>query len=394
MATYPNIFVSWGSPDARFARPLIARLRAFGFDITEYEHDMPPAARIREEVEGWIKRAHMTIVLYTDTTVDRPWITAEMAWAAREVDERKMKLLAVDVQPGGSAKKPMFVETMDLLISTGTEQSMRRLAEDVATKSGMPVPQILPAAIFAMTEARAQAIFSTPALTVGTSNFEAYRTDLCERLGMGSPPGLFDWLRARYGERPEQLAPFEPGTNLLDIVYDRLAAVNQQRLDQELRPLFIRWVHDELQSNNHSDYDEAADLWTSGPSLLIIDSLSMWDEQVRAAIQNVPEWGRSAVVWLPPYTQQTARLEPSLEDALGLVQLVRRQFRAADEDPLRTVTHDPMSKRSLARWVHRVLHGIEDELIPSHLAQREMEENLGRTRLRPRVMFRPGRRPQ
>jgi len=172
------------------------------------------------------------------------------------------------------------------------------------------------------------------------------------------------------------------------MVDERLKAVNTVRLNEEDRPpLLVRWIHEELQSNEL--FDEAVDLWNSGPSLLIIDSLSTWDQSVRNAVGfRVPQdWNRTSVLWLPPFGQQTGGLDDALDSAISIVPSVRTAFRQADASPIRTVTHDPISKRSLSRWLHRVLHWIGDPTA-SDAAAREMK-NAGSVGVSPRGVRKP-----
>jgi hypothetical protein len=205
---------------------------------------------------------------------------------------------------------------------------------------------------------------------------------------MGRPPKLLERLKERYGSTALELKPFENGPTIAEIVDTRLRAVNEARQKKNRQPLFIKWVHDDLRSDDQAVADIAADMWRERESLLIVDSLSTWAPEIRDVIANrISDFGRSSLLWLPPYTQQIGALDQALDEALRLVSRIRTEFRAV-KDPARAVTLDAMNEWAMTRWVHRVLLSVVDGLQPSEPAVNEMEEAQKAPDFDPNIMWR------
>ena len=387
---YPQIFVSWSSPDRPVVEPFINRLKSCGLNVQEYSEGMVGGEPIAITVRQWIRQSKIAVVFYSDDTVAREWVTSEIAWCVQALEDRTLKkIIGVHVGEQSHPQKiPLMLRAENLNVVhldvpatplLGPESAAFKLAGTVAHHSGMEV-QILPAALFAMTKARAGELLSMAGLIVENVRFEDYWQNLCANLGMGNPPKLLHRLTERYGDTPEQLRPFENGPTIMSIVDERLRAVNKKRREERRPPLFIRWIHDDLRSPNDQVADEAEALWRTSESLLIIDSLSTWAPEIRSTIeQRITDFGRSSLLWLPPYTQQIGSLDGALDDALRLVRRVRTEFRTDedpnrdDDDPSRAMVRDAMNQSAMSRWLHRVLRGVASQR-PSGLAVNEMKQ--------------------
>lgn len=408
---YPQIFVSWSSPDTAVVKPFIERLKAFGLRVKEYSEAMVGGEQIPATVMEWIKESQIAVVFYSDETAAREWITTEVAWCISALDARTLKkIVGVHVGPQSEPRKmPMLLRAESLNVRhleqdvadhslLGSESAAFALARSIAGYSGIDKVQVLPALVLAMTRRRADIVFSTPDLSVDnvvgtpeepiieTIRFVDYWRSLCHTLGMGEPPELLERLKERYGKTAQDLRPFEQGLTITELVNDRLREVNKKRRDDKRPPLFVRWINDDLWSADRAVADEAATLWRTHESLLIIDSLSTWAPEVRTTLDRITDFGRSSLLWLPPYTQQLGSLDQALDAALGLVHRVRTEFQA-DADPNRAMTRDAMNSWAMSRWLHRVLQSVADGPRPSGSAVDEMKQATAAPPINPTAMF-------
>jgi hypothetical protein len=404
-AEYPQIFVSWSSPDKAVVEPFIKRLYSFGLNVKEYGEAMQGGEPIPAAVMQWIKQSKIAVIFYSDETATREWITTEVAWCVSALEDRSIKkIIGVHIGPQSeNSEMPMLLRAESLNVRQltedvahhpflGGESEAFKLARSIAEYSGIEKVQVLPAAVFAMRRAQAEEVLVNAERTLEGMSFKDYWRNLCGALGMGNPPELLERLKKRYGDTAEDLRPYENGETIIELVNGSLRALNERHKDDTKRrwpPLFVRWVHDDLLSSDSAVSDDADSLWRQGPSLLVIDSLSTWAPEIRTAISaRVSEWGRSSLLWIPPYTQQIGAMDQAVDDALKIVFRVRSAFRAAEKDLSRTVTADAMNGWAMRRWLDRVLHTLTDRQLPSDIAVDAMQQAVDETRIGPNDMWR------
>lgn len=359
---YPKIFVSYGGPDVPRVTPLIARLEAFGFDVVHYKTDMDPGDPIAATVKEWIKDSKATVVCFSKATIKREWLTIEIAWA----DQVGTKIIPLRLDPDIPVDDiPVLLRGDNSYDLAAGERGALDVAWRLVRKLELGAPQVVPAALFAMNHEQAGEALVEGRM-VGTSKIEDYWKELCGVLGMGDPPDLLERLRRRYGERIEDFRPFEGNETVIELVHRRLQQVNELRRSAtpQQPPLFLRWLHDDLTGDDQLRTLQALTAWTHGPSLLIVDSLSMWSDDIRRGVDRLNDYTRTSVVWIPPYTQQTGALDAAVDRALVLTLGIATQFIKAEADPMREVTREVSNASSLSRWLVRTLRSIPVEPLP------------------------------
>jgi TIR domain len=368
----PSVFLSYGSPDAAVVLRLRDRLKALGLEIWEYQGDMPAGADINETVLQAINEARLAIICFSDETAEREWITREVDWCFKVVKDRAEKLgdfiLPLWVGPHPESKVPKLLAGNSVfdLWSPGVDAALPRLAEDILARLGLEAPQVVPTALFAMTRTECGELFAKWAAIPEDDPVHRGLCRLCAVLGMKNPPALFDLLLQRYDTRPEDFAPFQPGRPLIEMVYESLAKVNAARMAAGSRPIFLRWVHDELFGTSEQN-KEARDLWLSGDSLLILDSISAFHEKIQSRILRLPsslDRSRAAVVWIPPYTQLTADLEEPLGTTVDIVDSLGDDFRRLEEEMKRSISFDTSTPLSLRLWLLRTFGSLSSASTP------------------------------
>jgi hypothetical protein len=265
----PPIFLSWSTPDADRVLRLRNRLEDAGLDVWEYTEDMPGGSQISADIVNTINHVRVAIVCFSDATFDRPWIVTETNWLVktlRDGDRQLRNIMPIWVGPHPANKVPTALEDEGLRaidIANASEEQLQRVVGDLFKLLGRDAPQIVPAALFAMTKPQAEMLLA------GMPN--AILTAACTTAGMTAPPPLAETLAARYGEAPEDLAPFLPGTSLITTINAVLRQANRVRIQRGKRPVFLRWMRDEIVGPGKTN--QARKLWAGGDSLLVVDSV-------------------------------------------------------------------------------------------------------------------------
>lgn len=355
----PKIFLSWGSPDKPVPHELRDRLRDAGLDVWEYTDGMPAGANIPRQVLEIVNQVDMAILCFSDETAERDWIQVEAAlcYAAREDESKPLQFIVpVWVGPHPKNKIPagLKLEPASVFDLSGAQESdYHRLVVDIVTQFGSRAPRIVPAALFAMTRAQFQDLFQ------GNPPAEPLAS-LCRAAGMADD--LLASLEKRYGDTPEDLAPFQAGQKLCDVLDDILRQANELRIKANRHPIVLRWVRDELLA---ADLDEEVrTLWESRESLLIVDSVSTLHPDIQKAFGDLPELTRTALLWLPPFTHHTVALEPQLYSVAKIVKRLGYFFSKWKEEPGRAIAFDMATSVSFRLWLHRTFDGIQDEDAP------------------------------
>jgi hypothetical protein len=176
---------------------------------------------------------------------------------------------------------------------------------------------------------------------------------ICQTLGMTAP--IAESLLARYENDADSFKPF--GGQPLKAAVERMFYVANAQKPPSERPLLLQWYTPEQLATDRA----IQDLWASqSSSLLFIDSISLAVNRVYRVLTNLPwptERKRTGVVWLPPYSTHTARVEASILESLSGIVWLRQAFQDFTNfsDPQRDVTFDASSSAALDHWLFRVL---------------------------------------
>ena len=245
-------------------------------------------------------------------------------------------------------------------VSTGAEEELVKLSREIFAKLGRQQPKLLPIAVIAMTGAEAASLFANWDARVQSGD-AAPLWEICAAVGMQGPPDVFQVLRERYGPRAEDLMPFGQET-LATIVQQGLSDANKKRKD---RPILARWIHDELTSPDPAVRKAARDIWRAHDSVLLIDSLSIFNESVRQRlVMAQPDPQRDAFVCLPPYTRRTGAVDKALTLLMNTVPYIQLEpffQRWSDPGPAATVTFDMSTNIALRSWFYRKLSAIPND---------------------------------
>lgn len=393
-----DIFISWGSPDRETVLPLRDRLRDVGLDVWEYSEDMGAGDAIQEKVMTELGDVRVAIFCLSDASVERQWIKDEIAASVFAHQHRQIEhLVPVQVGPLSEENRPEAFKRADLFIpdlSSPAEmnEKLEDFVQQICRLLGKRAPIVMPAAIFAMTKDESMVLFddwkqaylelkaeqerakgggvagaapgqatqAPPAPGGAKARLEEQFWRLCQHLGMDEPPELFTFLLNRYGDTPEDLTPFEPGKRILDVINSILREVNEVRLRQNHRPIFLRW----LPRDAFQGFDEETvilrDEWSSRDSLLIVDSVSTFYQPVRDQLDDVPAQ-KTALLWLPPYTWHTDSLKEALRSSALFIPSIGDEFRKWSQHPTRSISFDTSTSLGLQVWLRRALFQVSDE---------------------------------
>jgi hypothetical protein len=362
-----SIFLSWSSPDKQAVLPLRDRLKDLGLQLFEYSEDMPLGGQIHEQVLNAINQVQVAILCFSDATADRDWIRDEAAWCYQNYLDKTRSLkhiVPVWIAAHPQDRIPKLLEDNSFPVfdlAAGGGDALERFAAKLFELLGQDAPLTIPAALFSMTRKQCVKLFKAK------TGYDAL-AKLCLSVGMPAPPSLFKALADRYGERPEDLAPFDPGKPLLASIDATLREANQWRVRARKRPLMLRWMQDDLVGP--AKLQRARDLWTSRDSLLVVDSVSAFHPDIQLKLLEMPDLNRSALLWVPPYTLHLAVLESSLRTTAQVVARLGDAFTTWEKEPLRSIAFDTSTPVSLRLWLHRTLTGVADQeqALPEALA--------------------------
>jgi hypothetical protein len=134
------------------------------------------------------------------------------------------------------------------------------------------------------------------------------------------------------------------------------------------RPILARWIHGELTSADPNVRKAARDVWRSHDSVVLIDSLSIFNDRVGQRLQLVnPDPQRDACVCLPPYTRRTGAVDNALGTLMNTIPyvLVEPFFQSwSNPGPATTVTFDMSTLFAFRSWFSRKLSAIPNDDLP------------------------------
>jgi hypothetical protein len=381
-----GIFISSASADARIVRNVISRLRDLGLDppagvdlprIWHYEEGMHAGDQIFANVDAAIDASALAVLCLSDTALARPWIVAEVTLLKKAVRERRLRQDHVipvkvgSVTDASLADVRQFVSSPDQFVADltrGEETELEKLAAQIHAKLEINAPKVLAIAVLAMTrEQSGELLEDWQKLTAAGKATPVSK--VCEAVGL-RPPELFNLIRSRYGERPEDMMPFR-GEALMQLVHAELNEANRRRVLSSYVPLFPRWLHGELLGDDVALLQRAQKIWTDNDSLLIIDSISTYHKQFMKQLGRVPDFtDRGAVVCLPPYTRQTVALEDAFGDAFAQNLDAQRLsswftlWRQRPQNPERMFAFDTTTSVSLGSWLERRFVIVPGKYLP------------------------------
>jgi hypothetical protein len=364
-----EIFLSWTSANRETVKPLATELKNRGFDIFEYEEDMQLGKTIRDSVREEIRKARLSVICFDDTTYNREWILNEVAWSVAAIQDGTMQgLIPVWVGPHPKNLLPELINkqypAFDL--EERTHEKVLELTSRIVRYLPNEERHVIFGAIYSMTADQFKEVLKNDPVVKGL-RFSDYIDRVCHQLGMPSRPKLLEVLAERYGSSPEDVRPFENSPSMMSLVYENLGRVNKDRRSRPgSKQLFIRWVRNELNGKAGSEERNQVNArWESGDSLLILDSLSLWCEEVRDEILDAaPSIGTTSIVWIPPFTQQTGALYDTLNQSWSIIQRLSNEINKWEKDPNRNVTCEVTTPFALGRWLHRTLQSVQGKSNP------------------------------
>jgi hypothetical protein len=349
-----GIFLSWSGRDVQAVTALKNQLAGLRVPIWEYRDQMRVGDTIHETVVDAIADSFASVVCFSDETAHAPWIQDELAWAYLAYGKDTSRILPVWVGPHPANLKPRLIDLYNLAVGDLTvEQGRENLIAKINAVTGAKPPLVVPAAIFALTADEAEPLLQTPDLLT-----------LCDGFGMRKPPDVVAQLRLRYGASAADFSPLANQQPLKTVIDDTVDHANAIRKTEKLRPIFLRWMHDELGGKfGEEARQEARKRWRSSPSLLVIDSISTLDPNMRIRLDNLIE-DRSAILWVPPFTLHTNTVSDLLRRTAGRLERLSDALADWQEKIEPQFAIDAPTELSVRLWLHRTFVALSDTARP------------------------------
>lgn len=366
-----GIFLSWSMPDEPAVTELKRLLQGLGFPLWEYRDGIKAGDDIHAEVLDAILDSLVTIVCFSDESADRPWLAKEIDYAYAAYDKVRRRILPVWVGPHPDNKKPAQIAEWGVAVEDLTTQAGRErfINETVSKRLNFPVPLTVPAALFTLDAARGAQLFDRVFSDEQTVNQPEIMA-LCRALGMHDPPALREQWARRYGATERDFSPFENGRSLMAVVQETVDQANALRRGKAQRPLYLRWMHEELRGDRGQDaMDAARDRWSAGRSLLIVDSIATLEDSFVNAIDRLPD--AAAMLWIPPYTLHTNTVADLLRRSVrrvGKMGDAFRQLERMERLSERQFAFDASTSMTVRLWLHRTFIGVADSEPNSDIA--------------------------
>lgn len=330
-----DVFISWSSDDEAVVRPVVDRLKAYGWSLY-FSGDNAEAGQIDENVAAEIESSSAMVLFVSPKTDHKPWLVRESSWAAfvqarqRSAGRKTLKLIPVLIgnvsvqnlnyflaqdknilrilipEPVPVVPGQAFADNSGgtLQVSDGafSEGSLRDLVTRIHNSIELPPPIAIPAVLLAMNLEQATHHFEIEENQVTLSR-------LCNRMGMATFPNLRQELLKRYGATPDDFCPFEENERVKDLLESARRSINEG-LAEGSSPLELWWCRDEFfgpSPNKRFVRQQIA----NGPLLIVLDSISAQHNGVLADYDKVAAahlTGPSALLWIPPYTGHTKLL--------------------------------------------------------------------------------------
>jgi hypothetical protein len=358
-----GIFFSWASPDRQNARLILDRLRDIGLPVTDYSHDMLAGDVIPQWVVDEIEKARIVVACVSTAALEHSgWVKTEVDQAAARLvrtSNRLERLVVIRIGQVPDTWQSALLQDNPVryydLAAVPREADLEQLARDLRAALGIDAPYVIPAALYAMTEAEfAELRQSADPAQVGRL------VALCRRLGMPETPTLWDELAQRHGAGSEDFAPYADGRSLIQVTQAVVRSVNARRQDVGRPPIYLRW-YSRAELLDKSLRPE----WKKGHTVLFVDSVSAMYPAVMAGLPPPPrsrDPRKAAVIYLPPYTRHTGDLERLIEASLEGQMYLADTFQSwRDENELASLAFDIPTETSLKRWLDQLLLTLDAE---------------------------------
>jgi hypothetical protein len=381
-----DIFISWSQDDGEVVKPVVARLRAYGWSLY-FSGDNAEAGRIDENVAAAIEGSTAMVLFVSPRTNQKPWLIRESEWAAfvqarqRGAGRKILKLIPVLIGDVSVERLNYFLaqDKMTLRVpisepvpvapgqafagnSGGTlqvsdaafsEAGLRDLVTRIHNAIDLPPPTAIPTVLLARNLEQAAHHFDI-------AEHQITLNGLCKPMGMATFPDLRQELLKRYGATPDDFCPFEEKKPIKDLLETARQSLNEG-LPEGSSPLELWWCRDEFFGAN-PDTKFARQQIASGPLLIVLDSISAQNSDVLANYNTVAAAhlsGPSALLWVPPYTGHTKRLRSLwsgiLDPAPGLLARLET-WGASPSEP--QVLFDIGTAESLRAWSFSTLRTL------------------------------------
>jgi hypothetical protein len=277
------------------------------------------------------------------------------------------------------------IHRFDMSQYESLESDLEKLIKDIQDGLGEPPTRFIPSTIFAITSGTAERILHSekPPSTV---------RELCRTVGMLADKRWVEKCLFRYGSIPEEFSPFSPNEHIVSIVQQATSLLNRARRSSPR--IAIHWYSPSLLMARSPEGELARKHWRNDSQLLIIDALSMLlDPQVREVLIHVlalsaPNETRRAVLWIPPYTHYTYKLQELLRTAAISVVQLEGTFEDWSTRPERNVCFDTATPVALTRWLNQVLRDLASMPLPIDANLGELSQRYKPNGLDPSHWFR------
>ena len=352
-----DVFISWSSGDKDLVEPLRDALKNAGLSVNEYSED-PTPGDIRANVRRYVDEARLVIFVFSETSVAKPWMQTEVDWVYyRRAKENYPEVIPLLVGEVAEASLHHFIQKDALRRKFKVPVGPLCVTDELQLKAtvlstlDLPIPLVVPAAFFAMNKQQAEALLASPKV-------KDLLSELCGTVGMKPFPELKEALLRRYGETAEDFAPF-PEKTLKVVVQETIAEINKARVSNvDPTQLWIWWCTEALLDiTDHHYYEDSWRLWKRGPSIAVVDSISVLDQSVYNNFLSLPQpdhAASSALLWVPPYTLHTAQLEQVTENTFKQLNRLFQQFKTwGSESGGAYLAFDIGTRPTLRRWIYQ-----------------------------------------
>lgn len=355
-----DIFFSWSTPDKSVVEQLRERLGNLHLDFFEYsdqkrvgDQRMQAGDSIHQRVIQEINKAQLAILCMSEQTVNQEWVRRELDWCYQALtsDDRPMQvLMPIKVGPLDMDNLPDLLQEIHMYIFDLSlpDTGLNELVMDIQDKLGAPQPVIIPATVISMTK---QECVDLPQNLNGWPELRS----LCEVVGMNWKNGAPDELLARYGDRSEMFTPYSD-VPLVQTIEETISFFNENRK----KSILLNWYSREMLASGAEAYDDIVHDWRFKSHLLVIDTVSLLNTDIRADLKEILAHGSespSALLWVPPYTRHTTSIEKQTGTMTRALKMTTH-YKDWIHHLERKVTFDTSTEIALRRWLNQTFENL------------------------------------
>jgi hypothetical protein len=359
-----KIFISWGAADLDAVNYLTGRFRKLGLTFFEYSDAMLAGDDILERIEEEIDSSKIAILCLSDNACARRWVISEVTLLYQALKNNQLKEIT-----------PLQVGTLNLSNLPPTMKGMYNYIPDVSTpqKFEKEADRFI-IRIYKTLYGREPVMLPTVLLAMNKQEFNTIKPELeenelllnmCSYLGMGEKEKIIDSLESRYGDEEAQFGPFCNKNSLIKSIANVTDRLNNQRTRENKKPVFLKWLNDEVFSLNPATKTAARDLLRSRTSLIIIDSLSTLHKRIKDQYNSLL-FSNSAILWIPPFTQWTSELVAKTSEVIKVSDTLYDFFRDWEGESEKQPTVNSwlvnyefgiFTQPGLNHWLYRIIEG-------------------------------------